>query len=112
MQIIKEFRADRPLAQVRSGTMLRRIVTNKQKQLAEQHGTPEQFESAIWQAYNELMITAAEADGAIQKYRADWDAAGTALNCTSVKIRIHAVNRYAIDEGCNFQSQPTLSINQ
>ena len=52
-------------------------MTEKQKQLAERHGTPEQFEKAIWKAWDDLLITSGEADAAIKKYHAKWDAAGT-----------------------------------
>jgi hypothetical protein len=57
-------------------------VTNRQKELAEKHGTPEQFEKAIWKAWDDLFISSNEADAAIKKYRAEWDAAGTGI-CTS-----------------------------
>jgi hypothetical protein len=49
-----------------------RIVTDRQKELAEKHGTPEQFEKAIWKAWEDVFITANEANAAIQKYRAEW----------------------------------------
>ena len=57
-------------------------MTDRQKELAEKHGTPEQFEKAIWKAWDDLFISSNEADAAIKKYRAEWDAAGTGI-CTS-----------------------------
>ena len=57
-------------------------MTDRQKELAYKHGTPEQFEKAIWKAWDDLFITSDEADAAIKKYRAEWDAAGTGV-CTS-----------------------------
>ena len=50
----------------------RRIMTPKQKELAEKHGTPEQFEKAIWKAYADLFITSTEAWTAIRKYKEEW----------------------------------------
>lgn len=41
-------------------------MTKKQEELAEQHGTPEQFEKAIWEAYADLFITRTEAWAAIR----------------------------------------------
>ena len=53
-----------------------RIVTDRQKELAEKHGTPEQFEKAIWKAWEVVFISSNEANVAIQKYRAEWAGAG------------------------------------
>lgn len=53
-------------------------MNDRQKDLAEMHGTPEQFEKAIWKACYDLFITSDEADAAIKKYREEWDAAGQA----------------------------------
>jgi hypothetical protein len=47
-------------------------MTKKQKELAEKHGTPEQFEKAIWKAYSDLFITSTEAWSAIMKYKDEW----------------------------------------
>ena len=60
-------------------------MTNRQKELAEKHGTPEQFEKAIWKAWDDLFISSNEADAAIKKYRAEWDAAGTGICTSNVK---------------------------
>jgi hypothetical protein len=43
-----------------------------QKELAEKHGTQDQFEKAIWKAYADLFITMPEAMAAIQNYRDEW----------------------------------------
>jgi hypothetical protein len=45
----------------------------KRKELEEKHGTPDQFEKAIWKAYADLFITMPEAMAAIQKYKAEWE---------------------------------------
>jgi hypothetical protein len=50
-------------------------VTDRQKELAEKHGTPEQFEKAIWKAWDDLFLTSSVADAAIKRYRSEWDAA-------------------------------------
>ena len=51
-------------------------MTQAQKILADKHGTPEQFERAIWKAANDLTITDREAMAAIEKYRLEWEDAG------------------------------------
>lgn len=51
-------------------------VSSKQKELAKKHGTPEQFEKAIWKAYADLFITVTEAWSAIRNYQYEWDRAG------------------------------------
>ena len=56
--------------------------TAKQDELDEKHGTPEQFEKAIWKAYADLFITHEEATSAIRRYQAEWDAASTGF-CTA-----------------------------
>jgi hypothetical protein len=48
-------------------------LTEKQKKLKEKHGTPEQFEAAVWRALD--MISVAEAIEAIHKYEDEWEAA-------------------------------------
>ncbi len=50
-------------------------MTEKQKELAEKHGTPEQFEKAIWKAYTDLFLSATEAWSAIRSYQYEWDQA-------------------------------------
>ena len=47
-------------------------MTNKQQNLAGKHGTPEQFEKAIWKAWADLFITTKEAIRAIEKYNNEW----------------------------------------
>lgn len=42
------------------------------QQLQAQHGTPAEFELAVWKAYTDLMVTADEAAVAIHKYRQEW----------------------------------------
>lgn len=51
-------------------------MTEKQKILAEKHGTPTEFESAVWMAYDTLYITGDEAVAAINKYKREWEEAG------------------------------------
>ena len=51
-------------------------MTKKQEELAEKHGTPEQFEKAIREAYFDLFITWKEACAAIKNYNAEWEQAG------------------------------------
>ena len=51
-------------------------LTQKQKELVEKHGTPEQFEKAIWKACDDLMITTKEAVAAINSYKYEWMQAG------------------------------------
>ncbi len=46
-----------------------------QQELTQKHGTPSEFEKAVWAAYSDLMITYDEAIAAIQKYRSEWLAA-------------------------------------
>jgi len=49
-------------------------LSEKQKELKRKHGTPEQFEAAVWNALGEISIT--EARDAIYKYEKEWVAAG------------------------------------
>ncbi|MET3929563.1 hypothetical protein ABIE51_001450 [Lysobacter sp. OAE881] len=44
-------------------------------ELAEKHGTPAQFESAVWAAWAQLFIETDEAHAAIEKYNAEWERA-------------------------------------
>lgn len=46
---------------------------NKQE-LQEKHGTPAQFEGAVWKACWDLFITYEEAVKAIADYKAEWEA--------------------------------------
>jgi hypothetical protein len=55
-------------------------MTKKQEELAEKHGTPEQFEKAIWKACDDLMITTQEAVAAINGYKYEWMQAGHTAN--------------------------------
>ena len=43
-------------------------MTLKQMELAEKHGTPEQFERALHKAWSDLFISSDECDAAIAKY--------------------------------------------
>jgi hypothetical protein len=52
-------------------------MTKKQEELAEKHGTPEQFEKAIWKAYSDLFISHEEGTSAIRRYQTEWDDAAT-----------------------------------
>jgi hypothetical protein len=47
-------------------------------ELRSSHGTPEEFERAIWEAHAQLFITTDEAAAAIGKYREEYLAAGEA----------------------------------
>lgn len=55
-------------------------MTKKQQELAEKHGTPEQFEKAIWKACDDLTITTVEAMAAINGYRYEFIRAGDPAN--------------------------------
>ena len=55
-------------------------MTEKQEELAEKHGTPEQFEKAIWKACDDLTITTQEAVAAINGYKYEWTQAGSTAN--------------------------------
>lgn len=45
------------------------------EELRAAHGTPEEFEAAVWRAANDLFITDDEARAGIEKYRAEYAAA-------------------------------------
>lgn len=51
-------------------------LTPQQEKLKEKHGTPEEFEKAVWRACDDLFCTVAEAKAAIEKYRTEWVEAG------------------------------------
>ena len=53
------------------------VRTIKQDELAEKHGTPEQFKKAIWKAYSDLFISHEEATSAIRQYQTEWNDAST-----------------------------------
>ena len=55
-------------------------MTKKQQELAEKHGTPEQFEEAIWKACDDLFITTQESVAAINRYKNEWRQAGHIAN--------------------------------
>jgi len=44
-------------------------------ELRVKHGTPEEFEIAVWAAWADLFITTAEALEGIKKYKLEWDEA-------------------------------------
>lgn len=50
-------------------------MSEQQKQMAKDHGTPAQFEAAAWSAWAQLFIETDEARAAIAKYNAEWEAA-------------------------------------
>lgn len=52
-----------------------------QRRLALKHGTPAQFESAVWKAFGNLAITAEESNRAIEKYKSEWSKAGRDKRC-------------------------------
>jgi hypothetical protein len=49
-------------------------LTDKQKELKVKHGTPEQFEAAVWRALGEISVK--EAIDGIHKYEREWAEAG------------------------------------
>ena len=51
-------------------------MTPRQRELKDKHGTPEEFEAAVWRAYADLWITEGEASAGISKYRREWLEAG------------------------------------
>lgn len=48
-------------------------MTAKQRELAEKHGTPAEFEANVWTAYAHCFITFDEARDGIAKYKAEWE---------------------------------------
>jgi len=56
--------------------MSKHNISDKQRKLAKLHGTPEEFENAVWRAYCDLYITMDEALNGIKKYKNEWRAAG------------------------------------
>jgi hypothetical protein len=51
-------------------------MTDKQQELKGKHGTPDEFEAAVWNAHDQLFLTADEAVAAINKYRQEWEESG------------------------------------
>jgi hypothetical protein len=51
-------------------------MTDRQKELKNKHGTPNEFEEAVWKAWMQLFIKFEEATAAISKYRDEWNSAG------------------------------------
>jgi hypothetical protein len=47
-------------------------MSEKQQELKAKHGTPDEFERAVWAAYAGLWVTEEEAKRAIGKYRQEW----------------------------------------
>ncbi len=50
--------------------------TDAQRLLAQKHGTPLEYEDAVWAAYATMDIDMTEALAAITKYRVEWHDAG------------------------------------
>ncbi len=50
-------------------------MTPEQERMAKAHGTPREFSAAVWAAMPEF-LSWAEAEDAVAKYQAEWDAAG------------------------------------
>lgn len=48
-------------------------LTRGQRSLKQAHGTPDAFANAVWRAVGEISVD--EANAAINKYRAEWEAA-------------------------------------
>lgn len=46
-----------------------------QREMIAKHGTPDQFEAAVWRAHADGFVTTAEADEAIRKYKSDYNGA-------------------------------------
>jgi hypothetical protein len=47
-------------------------MSPKQLDLKKEHGTPAEFERAVWKACDALYITPGEARAAIAKYKQEW----------------------------------------
>lgn len=43
-----------------------------QEELREKHGTPEEFERAVWEAHAQLFVATEEAMKTIAKYHDEW----------------------------------------
>lgn len=52
------------------------LMSNEQKRLKQEHGTPEQFAIACQNAVADGMISPAECEAAIDKYCREWAEAG------------------------------------
>ena len=62
-------------------------MMEKQEELAEKHGTPEQFEKAIWEACNAMMITTQEAVAAIKGYKYEWQSGTATLTLRELNLK-------------------------
>jgi hypothetical protein len=51
-------------------------MTKARLSLKKKHGTPREFEAGCNLAADDLMITTAECDAAVRKYRDEWEEAG------------------------------------
>ena len=60
-------------------------MNKAQEKLREKHGTPEEFERAIWNGYADMFVTMGEALAAITKYNNEWNEAGEERNGHSNK---------------------------
>ena len=60
-------------------------MTNKQKTLADKHGTPENFNKALLKAVTQGMVNLNEASVAMHQYQTEWDEAGLqTFDCLAV----------------------------
>ena len=50
-------------------------MSKTRAELRSSHGTPEEFERAVWEAHGQLFVTTDEAVAAIGKYREEYAAA-------------------------------------
>lgn len=50
-------------------------ASKSRDELTKAHGTPQQFEAAVWAAWAQLFVTTEEAVEGIEKYKAEWLAA-------------------------------------
>lgn len=72
-------------------------MTPKQKALAKKHGTPDEFKKAVEQAYMNLEITRSEMIRGIEKYQAEWMAAGDAFSAAAKPSEPFKVEVYQQD---------------
>lgn len=68
-------------------------------ELAEKHGTPAQFEAAVWRAAEAGEITIAEARAAIEKYQAEFTAAPPLQEVLRLDAKGMAYNGQFIEDG-------------
>ena len=50
-------------------------MNKAQEKLREKHGTPAEFERAVWKGYVDMFVTMGEAMAAITKYNNEWNEA-------------------------------------